>query len=331
MNSDEMPVSAQFLQMATAKLVTKPMYVAAKLKVADHIKNGITSIEALSEKTRTDSSALYRLLRALSSVGIFHETENKNFSLTPLAQCLLDEPDSPRGMLMFFNDPAHDRAWDQLLYSVKTGEAGFNKAAGKPIFDYLQEDEKFSDIFNTAMSSNAKAIHGLVAEILDTSSCGTIYDIGGGQGHLIQLLMDKNPDLKGGVFDLPHVVEGARQGSAHDIEIFGGSFFEGIPTGADAHIMSFIIHDWDDESSLAILRNCYDALPAGGKIFICDCVITEPNQPNFGALLDIEMLVMTTGKERTVAEFKALIEGAGFNFEGITPTPGPHSIITGRK
>ena len=331
MQSNEMPISAQFLQIATAKMITKPMYVAAKLKIADHIKSGIVSVDELSKKSNTHTESLYRLLRTLSSVGIFHESENRNFALTPLAECLLDEPGSPRGMLMFVNDPIHDRAWDQLLYSVQTGRAGFNEAIGKPIFEYLQDDKEFSDIFNTAMSSNAQAVHRLVAEVLDTSSLSTIYDIGGGHGHLIKLLMDKNPDLKGGVFDLPHVVEGMSTGSTHNIETFGGSFFEKIPTGADAHIISFIIHDWDDESSLKILKKCYDALPEGGKIFICDSVIKEPNEPSFGTLIDIEMLIMTTGKERTEAEFKVLVEGAGFNFDGITPTPGPHSIVTGSK
>lgn len=324
----ECPIPEQFLQLATSKLVTKPMYVAAKLNIADHIAQGCTCVTELAKKTNTNEKALYRLLRALSSVGIFKELEEKRFELNALAECLLDRPDSPRGMLLWINDPLHDRAWENLLYSVKTGKPGFDHTFGMPIFEYFKENKEISEIFNQAMTSNAKAVHALIAKSLNTQGLETLYDVGGGHGHLMKLILKENPSLKGGVYDLPHVVEGINNPS---FEVFGGSFFESVPTGAQAHILSFIIHDWDDESSLKILKNCHEALPAGGKIFIAENIIGSPNEPSLGKLLDIEMLVMCTGQERTEKEFKALLEKAGFKFDGVTKTEGPLSIVTGLK
>lgn len=324
----ETSIPEQFLQMATSKLVTKPMYVAAKLNIADHIAQGCKSVTELALKTNTNEKSLYRLLRALSSVGIFKELEEKRFELNPLAECLLDRPDSPRGMLLWFNDPIHDKAWDNLLHSVKTGEPGFDKFFGKPIFEYFKENWEISETFNQAMTSNSKGIHALIAKALDTKGIETLYDVGGGHGHLINLILNENPMLKGGVYDLPHVVAGIENPR---YEVFGGSFFESVPPGAQAHIMSFIIHDWDDESSLKILKNCHKALPEGGKIFIAENIIGPPNEFSLGKLLDMEMLVMTTGKERTEGEFKNLLENAGFKFKGVTQTAGPLSIITGLK
>jgi len=322
------PIPEQFLQLATSKLVTKPMYVAAKLNIADYIAQGYTSIPELAKKTNTKEKSLYRLLRALSSVGIFKELEEKRFELNPLAECLLDRPDSPRGMLLWFNDPIHDKVWDNLLYSVQTGEPGFNKSFGMPIFEYFKENKEASEIFNQAMTSNAKGIHALIAKSLNTKGIETFYDVGGGHGHLMKLILEENTQLKGGVYDLPHVVAGINNPS---FEVFGGSFFESVPTGAQAHIMSFIIHDWDDESSIKILKNCYKALPEGGKVFIAENIIGSPNEPSLGKLLDLEMLVMCTGQERTEEEFKSLLEKAGFKFMGVTKTQGQLSIVTGLK
>jgi SAM-dependent methyltransferase len=145
---------------------------------------------------------------------------------------------------------------------------------------------------------------------------------------LIKLILEENKGVKGGVYDLPHVVAGINN---PNFKLLSGDFFESVPKGADAHIMSFIIHDWDDESSIKILKNCHRALPEGGRVFIAENIIGLPNEQSLGKLIDIEMLVMTTGKERTEKEFKVLLEKSGFNFLGITKTPGPLSIVSGSK
>jgi len=321
-------ITEQFLNMATSKMVSKPIYAAAKLKIGDLIKDGVTSIQDLAKKTEAHEDTLYRVLRALSSAGVFKELEDKNFESTPLSECFLDQPDSQRGMVLWFNDPIHDLAWSHLLWSVQTGGPAFNKAFGKPIFDYFKENREISEVFNQAMSANTRGVHEMISKAIDLTNVNTLYDIGGGYAHLLKKIMEKNPKLKGGVFDLPNVVADIKD---ENFEIFGGSFFEEIPTGADAHILTFIIHDWDDENSHTILKNCYRSLPEGGKIFLGENVLSGPNQPGLGKLLDMEMLVMTTGKERSEKEFKNLLEGVGFKYMGVTPTEGPLSIITGQK
>ena len=331
MNSKDMTISQQFLSMATAKMVTKPMYVAAKLNIADHIEQGSNSIGALAKKTNAHESSLYRLMRALCSVGIFKERENKEFELTPLAECLLDKPGSQRGMLMWFNDPIHDQAWEYLQYSVESGKPAFNKKFDKPIFDYFQNNKEISEVFNTAMTSNVKGVHGLIANAIDLSGAKCLYDIGGGHGHLVAQIMEKNDHLKCGVFDIPHVVAGASGKGEIAFEIFGGDFFEEIPAGADAHIMTFILHDWDDNSCLKILENSHKALEPGGKLYIGSNIIGAINEPSLGKLLDIEMLVMTTGQERTESEFKTLFERAGFTYQGAIDTKGPVSLLVASK
>ncbi len=331
MSQQAVPIPQQFLMMATAKMVSKPMYVAAKLCIADHIQEGISSVTELAKKTSTHERSLYRLLRALSSVGVFKELENQCFALTPLAECMLNQPGTPRGMLMWFNDPIHDYAWENLLHSVQTGEAAFNKKFNMPIFDYFMQNKEIAEVFNTAMSSNALVVHSLIAKELNTQNHNVIYDIGGGHGHLMVNLLKQNPNLKGGVFDLAHVVEGAIKDSTAAFETFGGDFFEEVPKGADAHVLAFIIHDWDDQSSKRILTNCYNSLEKGGKIYLCENVIEGKNEPSLGKLLDIEMLVMCTGQERTENEFKELLEGVGFTFNGVRHTEGPVSIVEATK
>ena len=331
MTNTNIPAPQQFLMMATSKMVTKPMYVAAKLRIADHISDGIKSTKELAKKTKTDERSLYRLMRALSSVGVFEEMEDQNFDLTPLAECMLDRPGTPRGMLMWFNDPIHDYAWENLLHSIQTGKPAFDKKFNMPIFNYFADNKEISETFNTAMTSNSLVVHSLIAKTLDTKNIKTIFDIGGGHGHLMTNMMKENTNLKGGVFDLPHVVKGATTESEIPYENYGGDFSKEVPKGADALTLSFIIHDWDDEKSLTILKNCFNALEKGGKIFICENVIEGRNQPSLGKLLDIEMLAMTSGQERTEIEFKSLLEKAGFTYSGVTHTQGPVSILEAIK
>lgn len=328
------PLPMQVLQLATAKLVTKPLYVAAKLKIADHLAQGPLSVEKLAQLSGAHADSLYRILRALASVGYFRESHARTFELTPLAAILKDEPGSVRGMILWFNDPAHDHAWEELLYSTQTGKPAFEKAHGKPVFEYFKTHRELSEIFNQAMSANFSNVHALVVKAYQFPGVRTLYDVGGGHGHFMKAILENNPQLKGGVFDLPHVVEGAKSSLASFKErcaFLGGSFFEKIPAGADAHIMSFILHDWSDKECISILKNCYAALPENGKIFIAENVIEPGNEPAFGKLLDIEMLAMTTGRERTREEFAALFKPSGFQLVAVHRTEGPVCLIEAKK
>jgi len=329
---EQPPVPMQILQMATSKMLSKPLYVAAKLQIADLLSGGPLTTEELARKTETHSPSLYRILRALASVGVFEEIEGKKFRLTPLAECLQDRPESPLGMVLFFGDPVHDQAWENLLYSVHTGKPGFDKAHGKPVFEYFKENREIAEVFNKAMTANAVNIHSAVVEAYDFKGIKTLYDVGGGHGHMMKLILEKHPSTKGGIFDLPDVVAGAETAYADsplkDRCVFlGGSFFEKIPQGADAHILGFVIHDWSDEECEKILKNCKAALPKEGKLLLLENVIEEGNEPSFGKLLDLEMLVMTTGRERTAEEYAGLLTRSGFKLNRVMPTKGPASLV----
>ncbi len=330
----EVPLPIQFLKMATGKMVSKPIYVAAKLGISDQLTAGPLSVDELAKRTHTHSGALYRLLRALASCGIYAEVSPKTFGLTPLAEVFLDVPGSPRGMVLWFGDPAHDRAWENLLYSVQTGKPGWDEAHGKPFFEYLKENRELSEVFNRAMTGNSQNLHNSIVEAYPFTGVHTLYDIGGGHGHLLKLILEKHKQLKGGVVDLGHVVEGAKTAlaSLSDRCVFhGASFFEKLPQGADAHILSFVLHDWSDEECKTILHNSYEALPKNGKLFLAENIIEPGNEPAFGKLLDMEMLVVATGRERTRQEFSELLASSGFELKAVYPTKSPISLIEALK
>lgn len=331
---NKLPIPMQLLQLATSKMVSKPIYVAAKLGLADLLSQGPLAVEELARLTETHAESLYRLMRALASIGIFREGEQRNFSLTPLAEVFQDKPGSVRGMVLWFGDPAHDQAWEYLLYSVQTGKPAFDKAHGMPAFEYMKQNPELAEIFNRAMSANAKNIHSAIADAYDFSSVKTLYDIGGGHGHLVRLVLEKHPHLKAGVADLEHVVRGTRKSLADlsDRCVFHAvDFFKKLPQGADAHILSFVLHDWSDSECQEILTNCHDALPNEGKLFIGENVIEPGNEPAFGKLIDMEMLVMTTGRERTREDFVRILSASGFQLKKVHPTKSPVSLLESEK
>ncbi len=327
----DLPAPMQVLQLASAKLVTKAMYTACKLRLPDLVAEGEISVENLAAKTRTHADSLYRLMRALASAGIFRETEDRHFAMTPMSELLVDAPHTVRGMVMWMNDPAHDRVWENLQYSVETGRAAFPKTHGMAVFDYFAKNRELSEIFNTAMTSNARNVHRAILDVYDFAPLKSLWDIGGGHGHLMAQILEKTPGLKGGVFDLPHVVEGAKAHRSARCEVIAGDFFREIPRGADAHIFTFILHDWSDEECARILEHSAKALPPHGVLLVVENIIKKGNAPAFGKLLDLEMLLMTTGRERTLDEFKALFKRGGFELTRVLPTKAPATLLEARK
>ncbi len=326
----------QLDQMITGYWTSQAIYAAAKLGIADLLTAGPQTAEQLATATDTNAGALYRLLRALASVGIFAENEHHEFTITPLAEFLRsDVPGSKRALAMMSGDEQF-QAWGEIIYSIQTGKTSFDKVYEKPIFEYLSEHPDKGQIFDAAMTG----IHGretdVILESYDFSGIGTLLDIGGGNGSNITSILNKYPDMKGTLFDLPHVVERAQthieQAGLNDrCELIGGSFFESVPAGADAYFMRHIIHDWDDEKSLTILRHCHAAMPDHSKLLVIDSVIPPGNEPFAGKFLDLVMLMIPGGKERTAEEFRALFEQAGFELTRIIPTQSELSIIEGVK
>ncbi|QDT44465.1 Multifunctional cyclase-dehydratase-3-O-methyl transferase TcmN [Gimesia alba] len=326
----------QLDQMITGYWSSQAIYAAASLGIADLLAEGPQTAEQLATATETNAGALYRLLRALASVDIFIENEQKEFALTPLAEYLRsDVPGSKRALAMMTGDE-HFQAWGEILYSIRTGKTSFDKVFEKPFFEYLPEHPDKAQIFDKAMTG----IHGRETDVIlqsyDFSEMKTLLDIGGGNGSNITSILHKYPEMKGTLFDLPHVVERAQphieqSGLGDRCGLIGGSFFESVPQGADVYFMRHIIHDWDDEKSLTILRNCRAAMPENSKLLIVESVIPAGNDPFAGKFLDLVMLLIPGGKERTAEEYQSLLEQAGFKLTRIIPTESELSIIEGVK
>lgn len=335
----QIPLTEQLLQMITGAWVTQSIYVAAKLGIADLLKDSAKSCEELAKSTEVDALSLYRVLRALSSIGIFLEVENRHFQLTPLAEYLrTDVPGSLRPIAIACGgEDWHWKPWGNILYSIKTGEAAFDHVFGMSLFPYLGQNPEVAAIFDACMTSSSSRYNPSIASGYDFSSIKTLVDVGGGHGSLLATILKAFPSLKGMIYDQPHVVVGAKQyletsGLNGRCKVIGGNFFESVPSGGDAYIMQHIIHDWDDESGIVILKNCHRVLPENGKILIIENVIPDTNEPNFGKFLDIEMLVLCSGgRERTASEFKKLFDAADFQLTNIIPTQSSISIIEGVK
>jgi ubiquinone/menaquinone biosynthesis C-methylase UbiE len=326
----------QLDQMITGYWISQAIYAAAKFAIADHLKDGPKTVGELADATFTNPDALYRLLRALASIGIFAEGESRHFSLTPLAEPLRsDIPGSKRALALMSGDEQF-RTWAELDYSIRTGKIAFDRVFGKPIFDYLGERPDKARIFDAAMVG----IHGresnAILDAYDLSAFSVVLDIGGGNGSQITEILKKHSKMKGILFDLPHVIERAKEklhasGLLDRCHLVSGSFFDAVPEGAGAYILRHIIHDWDEDKCLTILRNCHRAMSPESKLLVIESVIPSGNGPFHGKFLDLVMLLIPGGKERTEDEYRGLFERAGFELTQIVPTGTEISIIEGKK
>lgn len=330
------PPPAEILgQMIFGKCVTMALSVAAKLRIADKIASGAKSADELGKETQTHGPTLYRVLRALAGVGVFSESADGKFSLTPMGELLRSAvPGSMRGMADFVGDKWSWDAWGDLMYSVRTGKTAFDHVFGEPCFDYLAKHPAESETFNEAMTGLSGMVAPAVAEAYDFSKFGTIIDVGGGHGRLLSEVLKANPKVKGIVFDAPHVAAGAtdaiaKAGLADRCRAEGGDFFKAVPAGGDAYLMMHIIHDWPDDLAITILKNCRKGVNAGGKLLVVDSVVAPPNVPDPAKILDLEMLVLPSGKERSEKEFATILAAAGWRLNRVVPTKSPKSIIEG--
>lgn len=332
----ELSPQQQLDRMISGYWISQAIYAAASFGIADLLKDGPRGIDELSQASETNTDALYRLLRALASVGVFAELEGKKFQLTPMAEQLRsDIPGSQRALSLMMGGNQF-KAFGEINYSIQTGQTSFDKVFGQPIFDHLSENPEEAKIFDAAMMG----IHGResnsVIDAYDFSSIGTLADVGGGNGSQLSAILQAVPQLQGMLFDLPHVIERAKPrlesaGLLGRCQLVGGSFFEKIPSGADVYMMRHIIHDWDDEKSRTILKNIHAAMADDGKLLIVESVIPTGNEPFGGKLLDLVMLLIPGGKERTAEEYKTLLDEAGFRLTQIVPTNCEISVIEAVK
>ncbi|HVJ68917.1 MAG TPA: methyltransferase, partial [Caulifigura sp.] len=323
-------------RMITGYWTTQAVYVAAKLKIADLLADGPRSAEDLARATGTHAPSLYRLLRALASMGMFAETGSSLFELTPLAALLRRDAPGSQWALAVMSGEEHYKAWGELLYSVETGKIAFDKLYGMPVFDFLSRNVEQAKVFDAAMVGVHGRESSAMVDAYDFSGIQVLADVGGGNGSLLTAVLKAHPSMRGLLYDLPGVVERARPnlaaaGVGERCDVVGGSFFESVPPGADAYLMRHIIHDWDDDKSLTILRNIHRVLPADGRLLLVEGVIPPGNDPCFGKLLDLTMLTIPGGKERTEAEYRELFRTAGFELTRIVPTNAEVSVIEGKK
>lgn len=333
-----LPPQAVMFQMITGKWVSQAIYAAAELGVADALELGVQSIEELSRATNTDADSLYRLLRGLSSVGIFIEKEGRRFHNNPLSETLRrNTPGSIRGFARLMGMEMAWKAWGELVYSVQTGRPAFDHVAGESTFEYIGARPDQAEIINEAMTSLSELASRAVVDAYDFSGARVIVDVGGGHGLLLATILRANPQAKGVLYELPHAFEGATRlfvehGLTERVEVVAGDALEWVAPGGDVYLMKHIVHDWDDERSIRFLENCAAAMQSGGKLLVVEAVLTPPGVPHFAKLLDLEMLIMSAGgRERTVEEYERLYAAAGLTVTGVHATHGPHSIIEGVK
>src|SRR5260370_244999 len=319
-------------QMATGYWVSQAIYVAAKLGIADLLKDGPQSCVALASATGADAASLFRLMRALSSVGIFSQLGRDRFALSRLALSLQTEVHGSLRALVITIGEIHYEACGRLLHSIETGSPAFNNVFGASLFDYLQQNADAADAFNQGMANISSMLAYAVLMAYDFAGISSIIDIGGSQGKLLEKILQFNPHMSGTVFDTASTIESAKQqpvnnASGRRCSYMGGDFFTSVPQGADAYLLCGVIHDWDDNRAITILGNCRSAMTKNSRVLLVDMIVPDAASPSFTKLLDLNMLVMNGGRERTKAEFCALLEATDYNLTRIIPTMAPQSVI----
>jgi predicted O-methyltransferase YrrM len=336
MPESDTPPEAALYQLVNGYRLTQILYVAAKLGIADLLSSGPRTAEELAVATGAHPDALYRVLRTSVSFGVFAEIAPHRFALSPLAELLQeDRPDSMRGLALFSGEEAY-RAWSDMLHSVMTGAPAFEHVYGMSHFAYLAAHPEADATFNRDMSEISHQAGAAIATAYDFSAAGTLVDVGGGQGVVIASILRAHPGLHGILFDQPHVIASAgsalaEAGVADRCELVGGDFYASVPSGADLYILRWILHDWDDERAVAILRSCTGALAPSGKVLVIEYVLGSGNEPERALFIDLQMLVLENGRERTEAEYRALFSAAGLALTRIIPLSTGQSIIEGER
>ena len=315
-------------------VLSRAIYAAASFEVADLVAKSPTDAQTLARERGADANALYRVLRALASVGVFTEDANGKFSNTPMSELLRsDVPGSLRALSLMYGDDDVWAAWGLMLHSVRTGDAGMNQVVGMHAFDHYARHPEKAKVFDQAMVSSSSLVNRALTEAYDFSRFGRIVDVAGGYGSTLCAVLNAAPNLRGILFDMPHVIEGAKarvaaQGFANRCEFAAGNMFESVPAGADAYFMKHILHDWDDAACGKILAAIRKAIPPDGRLLVSEKIILPGPSGYYGKITDLVMLVHNQGgRERTEAEYRELFARAGFKLTRIVPTFADHSLL----
>jgi hypothetical protein len=337
----EIPPEAAAMQLlfrlGTGYMASAALQVALKLEIADRFSSDPMPVSDLARAAGVDEDALYRVLRALASLGLFEEPAPRMFALTFAGGMLRKGPGSFHDMGLWITSPFHFRVYAEMMHAVTTGKPAAEKVVGMPVFEYLAGNKQLSEIFNNAMTGLSAGVAPAALEAYDFSGIDLLVDVAGGHGMVLSTILRHYPAMRGVLFDLPHVIAGSgpvieAAGVKDRCTTSSGDFFKEVPPGGDAYIMKHIIHDWDDSQAAAILRNIRRELDGrpNGKVILLESVLQPGSQPDLGKLIDLEMLMMPGGRERTEAEFAALFASAGFELVRVVPTRSPLSVVEAR-
>ena len=331
------PAAQTIFELGTAYMISAALHVALQLDIADHLSGGPMTVDALASATGANADRLYRVLRALASVGIFEEQPSRRFASNAAADLLRRGPGSLRDIALFMTDRLHFQVYAEMMHCVRTGRPAVEQATGRPLFELFARDTEDARSFNDAMTSMSAAVMPAVLNAYNFSGIGLLVDVAGGHGHVLGSILREYPAMRGVLFDLEHVIAGAhghlqRLGVSDRCQMTAGDFFASVPPGADAYLMKNIIHDWDDEQALAILGNIRTALAGRphGRLLLLEMIVPDGPDADLGKLVDLEMMVMPGGRERTAEEFDTLLTRGGFELTEIVPTESPLSVIEAR-
>ncbi len=331
----------QLLALVRGYRISQAIYVATRLGIPDLLADGPRDIAELARAAGSHPPSLHRVLTFLAGVGVLDKVGPDRFALTPVAAALrTGVPGSMRPAILLLLDESHWRPWGHLLHTVRTGETAFHHAHGAGLYDYLAGHPEVASLFNAAMSGNSPAHARLVAAAYDFSRMSLVVDVGGGRGRLLAAILERNPRLRGVLFERPHVLEDARPileeaGVGDRCELVGGSFFDAVPAGGDAYILRGIIPGFADDQAVAILASCRRAMTAGARVLLVERYVpTDPHEALPVLLSDLEMLVNVGGRERTTDEYASLLARGGFRLaQAISLGPLPeamgHHLIEG--
>lgn len=329
----EVPPPVAMMGLITGYWVSQAVGVVALLGVADQLGEGPRGSDELARAVGADPQALYRVLRLLASLGVFTEVAPDSFALTPLGETLRsDAPGSVRSFAITETAPGHWLPWGRLDESVRSGRPMAREALGMELFDWYAQNPEEAGFFNAAMGNLSALAASELVRVYDFSAVRTVADVGGAHGVLLTAVLRANPAARGILFDLPHVIATAgdavaAEGLSQRCELVSGDFFEEVPEGADLHLLKQIVHDWDDERATRLLQNCHRALSPAGKLLLVEMVIPPENQPSPAQAMDLNMMVLLGGRERTEEDYQRLFQAAGFRLERVIATHSPFSVI----
>ncbi len=323
------------IQMLGGAWVTQALATAARLGIPDLLASGPKTADEIASKVGAHPGATRRLMRALTGLGVFATAEGWRYGLTELSERLReDTPGSLKHMFIAETDGVHWRSWERVADAVRTGLPRPQAVFGMPAFDYYSKYKDEGEQFGRAMANVSGFAAKAVLDAYDFSGIRTLCDVGGGNGSMALAILERHPQVRGVVADLPYIEAQASEkmraaGSADRCRFEAADFFERVP-GADAHLLKFILHDWNDEDSVRLLRSCRAAIEPGGRLLVLEMLVPEESRPDFSHLMDLNMLVMTGGLERTESEYRDLLARAGFRQERVIPTASPFSLIEAR-